>query len=349
VSITERGDDGTYTLTCQGRHCAKMARCMTLFLLNPQDDLQRAKRITDGRADAAIDAIHDRFRHAMAKTSSQMAGGLLLGVGGVLSFTPLAPVGMALMGTGTVVSTTASIAGNIVQASKLEAISELSRELFACSEESRLIQALHHMVSINQGMTQFAVGNAMPLVDGLMGYYVTHPEHLAADSDDDACQRLQDMVDGTVRFIREGYASRLAQAALVVFESGDRAEIQVPDGTRQMLLNVGFGAATGIVCASCAWAGLWGASQASQMATVFKETGVSLVPRFWASNHHHFIRGAGSVAILAGLTIIIGGIIETIANVQEKDALVQKIENIRSDLRRLLDELSNMRPVGHGF
>merc|ERR1719277_2604070 len=95
-----------------------------------------------------------------------------------------------------------------------------------------------------------------------------------------------------------------------------------------------FGMVLGISSLSCAWAGCYGAQQMAQMVTFFKETGVSLAPRFMAANHHHFIKGAGVAAIVAGLAIIVGGIIDIVESVKEKDALVQRTENIRADLCR---------------
>merc|ERR1719343_207159 len=155
------------------------------------------------------------------------------------------------------------------------------------------------------------------------------------------------MVDGTVTFIRDGYAHNLSEAAFKAFKIGDHAPIQVSNGIP--MLTLGVGAVMGVSSLSCAWAGLHGAQQMAQMVTFFKETGISLAPRFMAANHHHFINGAGVAAIIAGIAIIVGGIIDIIEAVKEKDALVQRTENIRADLCRLLDELSDTKAVGDDF
>lgn len=267
--------------------------------------------------------------------------------GGILMFTPLFALGMALIGGGTATATVANIAGSAVQASKLSAISELTRRLFAYSEESYLLQALHHIASLNQEQSPFAVSNSMQYIDALMGYYSKHPEQLARHSPDDACNALQEMVDGTVMYIRDGYAQGLSDAAFQAFQIGGSYPIQVQNGLPMSTLGVGM--VLGISSLSCAWAGCYGAQQMAQMVTFFKETGVSLAPRFMAANHHHFIKGAGVAAIVAGLAIIVGGIIDIVESVKEKDALVQRTENIRADLCRLLDELSDTKAVGDDF
>lgn len=298
--------------------------------------------IVNGRRDAAVGAINDRYGHQMAANTSKTVGGTAMVAGGIMMIFPPTTIAGIITTVAGGVTVAGSDIGKAVTASyKTKVINDAIRELFA-DHRNDLVKGLYFLAQSTTDVPGDEVHPALAtsllrLVDLSMSFYRQYTDRLhahVAQVDLD----LQEFINGILDCTRRGYYNELSRIlkdmqigkALDTVAIGQRAWVRD-------LGSLGGVAAFGIISAGSMAAAQYGAAQALEFGQIFKETGVQMAGTFWSNNTQHLANASGGFAIAAGLLAIGASILAMVEETAERQRGVDAVGAVHTSITATLD------------
>lgn len=323
-----------------GAKLALAGKCLALHKSGDVNaSLNAAKDIIQRRAEQAVKTVWDKFNMEIATQSVAGAGGVLMAVGGGLSFAgPAAPIGWALLGVGTATSLGGGLGALIDTPNKNNAVHAAMSKCFE-GHDNELVHAMSLLLEIKQACDGDGVKETQVLswLDAVFAYYL-ETKKIEIDPRD----VLQQMVDGTLHAARQGYLNQLADAC----RASDASIVQ--PGARNILQNVQqfAPAALGVVSGALLWAAT--IQMHTQMASMLADLSakgihVAMAPQALpvaGAGGSVLSAAAGAIGIVAGVMQIVFSIIAIVEACKTKDVLLTKVADVKQKLCDALLALS---------
>jgi len=359
-TIAARGEGKTWTVNNLGRRAARFAWRIAYqhHAENRDEILEGAKQMVANRTDEVRKHIRTKLSHSEWCRIIGSSGGGATVLGGLLLFTPLAPVGVGLVTAGSVTSVGSDITRSQMAKVDGKEIIKASQQLFEPDENNHLLMALHEIADLqNEPLVYDAdqpnvlkMQNYILCVDTLFSYYHNDPTRIPK-TESEAIATLQTIIDGVVQHFRKGFASDLSEAVqcmLAARDSGKTIEQmqevkKVREGL-QLLMSTQAGVGCALVGLSMVWAGKQGMAMVKNVKMIVKEsTWLGGCVKQFAVNHRKaFANGGPVLAILGGALTITNNVLGMREDRRESQEAMEKAEDAKTRMDSVLTALSEL-------